>query len=124
MNRRPPLFFLFFFSIFGFIGLSLIIWLWTAEGFGAPPTIFKIFGSFIALAFMALGFGMPASVLMNKDKLMSPADPVSNPNPRKKKAPGTYDCPNCGANVGKVEVSPSGDLKCSYCNEWWNIHRQ
>ncbi len=124
MNQRPPIFILFFFSIFGFIGLSLIIWLWTADGFGAPPTIFKIFGSFIALGFMAMGFGVSASALLNKGKLMSPTTGNPSSTPTKKPAPGTYDCPNCGANVGDVEVSPSGDLKCSYCNEWWNIHRR
>ncbi len=124
MNQRPPIFILFFFSIFGFIGLTVIISLWTADGFGAPPTFFKIFGSFIGLAFMAMGFGMPISALMNKGKLSVPTEAVSNSSQQKRPAPGTYDCPNCGANVGEAEVSPSGDLKCSYCNEWWNIHQR
>lgn len=35
-----------------------------------------------------------------------------------------YDCDNCGARLGKdAEVSPSGDVKCKYCNKWFNIYR-
>ncbi len=123
MQQRPPIFILLFFSIFGFIGITVLISLWTTSGFGAPPTFFKIFGSFIALAFMLMGFGMPISVLMKaKAGTLDQRTPSVAQSPATPK-PGTYDCPNCGANVGGVEVSPSGDLKCSYCNEWWNIHR-
>lgn len=121
MNTRPPLFFLIFFSIFGFIGLTLLISLWTASGFGAPPLIFRIFGSFIAVAFMAMGFGVPYAALTNKT---NPQDLLANIRPKAAPKPsGNYDCPNCGANVGDADVSPSGDLKCQYCNNWWNIHQ-
>ncbi|HVE59795.1 MAG TPA: hypothetical protein VNB22_23485 [Pyrinomonadaceae bacterium] len=35
-----------------------------------------------------------------------------------------YQCKNCGAALGeKADVSPSGDVKCSYCNKWFNIHK-
>ena len=34
-----------------------------------------------------------------------------------------FGCPNCGANLAKkVDVSPSGDVKCMYCEQWFNIH--
>lgn len=34
-----------------------------------------------------------------------------------------YDCPSCGAALGKeADVSPSGDVKCGYCERWFNIH--
>jgi DNA-directed RNA polymerase subunit RPC12/RpoP len=35
-----------------------------------------------------------------------------------------YTCKNCGAILGeKADVSPSGDVKCQYCNKWFNIHK-
>lgn len=35
-----------------------------------------------------------------------------------------YDCARCGAAIGKnADVSPNGDVKCQYCNKWFNIHR-
>jgi hypothetical protein len=35
-----------------------------------------------------------------------------------------YQCKNCGAALGeKADVSPSGDVKCTYCNKWFNIHK-
>ena len=122
MQQRPPIFVLIFFSIFGFIGITILVSLWTASGFGAPPTVFKIFGSFIALAFIAMGFGVPLSALRKGEARFSM--PNINAASVEKPKGSIYDCPNCGANVGKVEVSPSGDLKCSYCNEWWNIHKR
>lgn len=34
-----------------------------------------------------------------------------------------FECPNCGANLAKkADVSPSGDVKCMYCEQWFNIH--
>jgi hypothetical protein len=111
---------LLFMSIFGFIGLTVLIFLWTARGFGAPPLIFRLFGSFIAIAFMIMGFGMPLTLFLKGRGPDTPGFfPNSDPVPGKI---GTYDCPNCGANVGDADVSPSGDIKCTYCNEWWNIH--
>ncbi len=119
---RPPLFMLLFMSIFGFIGITVFIFLWTARGFGAPPLIFRLFGSFIAIAFMIMGFGMPLSILLKGGKSSTP-DVFQHPG-RAASKPGTYDCPSCGANVGNADVSPSGDIKCSYCHEWWNVHRE
>jgi Sec-independent protein translocase protein TatA len=37
------------------IGLTVIVFLWTASGFGAPPLIFRVFGSFVALGFVITG---------------------------------------------------------------------
>lgn len=34
-----------------------------------------------------------------------------------------YSCKSCGATFGKdVDVSPSGDIKCKYCNKWFNVN--
>lgn len=114
---------LLFVSIFGFIGLSLIIGLWTADGFGAPPTFFKIMGTFMGLAFMSFGVGIPLTALLKRDKSGVFPPPSSFGSESKRPTPSRYDCPNCGANVGKADVSPSGDIKCHYCNEWWNVHQ-
>jgi len=119
---RPPAFVLLFMSIFGFIGITILVFLWRSSGFGAPPTIFKIFGSFIALGFIVMGFGMPLSILMRTRK-SGGVDSDAAGNPYREKKPGSYDCPGCGANIEDGDVSPSGDIKCTYCDSWWNIHR-
>jgi hypothetical protein len=115
---KPPLFMLVFFSIFGFIGVTLLVFLWSSgDGFGSPPLVFKVFGGFIAFGFMAMGFGVPlASIKKGRDLR-------ENPEPDKDPIAGAYHCPNCAANVRDANVSPSGDVKCPYCKGWWNIHR-
>ena len=119
---KPPLFMMLFFSIFGFIGLTVLFFLWgSGDGFHSPSLVFKVFGSFIALGFMAMGFGVPLSALKKSKAAGGGSGAGSGPGvPR---AAGGYECPSCGANVKGAEVSPSGDVKCPYCNGWWNIHR-
>jgi DNA-directed RNA polymerase subunit RPC12/RpoP len=112
--------------MFGFIGIAVLIFLWSApsDGFGAPPLFFRVFGSFIALAFMAMGFGLPISALLSRsDSSPSGPDslPLSDGAPSERQV--GYRCPHCGAGLGKdQEVSPQGDIKCTYCHKWWNIH--
>jgi len=102
--------------MFGFIGLTVIISLWTVDGFHEPPLVFKLFGSFIGLAFVFVGFGMPLRALFGPKE-----EEVQEPN-RAASSGGHYKCPNCGAGLGSQEVSPAGDVKCSYCDKWFNIH--
>ena len=117
---RPPLFFLLFFAIFGCIGVTVLVFLWGHhDGFGAPPLIFKFVGSFIALGFIAMGFGLPLSILRKGGTNLAPTAPGQE---RDDRSTPDYDCPNCGANVQDAEVSPSGDVKCPYCKGWWNVH--
>ncbi len=125
---RPPWFVLIFISMFGFVGLTLLIFLWSQSPheFGAPPLIAKMFGSFIAIAFMAMGFGMPISALLRWS--MGETGGRENPDPNidegVRRDPTGYRCPHCGAGLGtSQEVSPSGDVKCNYCQKWWNIHQ-
>ena len=36
-----------------------------------------------------------------------------------------YQCTACGARIQDASaVSPSGDVRCAYCNVWFNVHRQ
>lgn len=118
---RLPIFALIFISMFGFIGLALLIFLWSEpfNKFGSPPLFFRIFGSFIAIGFMAVGFGMPLSALKQRQLM----DDVGATETEDVPPARGYKCPNCGAGLGQQEVSPSGDVKCGYCQKWWNIHR-
>ena len=120
---RPPLFALIFMSMFGFIGLAVFIGIWFGTARDFPPLFFKLIASFIAIAFMAVGFGTPISAWKDRhvlDAAVQPETPVAEETD----APPTrgYKCPNCGAGLGPQEVSPKGDVKCTYCQKWWNIH--
>lgn len=116
---RPPLFMLIFFALFGCIGLSILIFMWSGRpGFGDPPLVFRVMGSFIAIGFMVMGFGVPLSAIRAAGKPGAAAD-----EPGTRPVEGGYRCPNCGAVLKEAEVSPSGDVKCPYCKGWWNIHR-
>ena len=51
----PAIFGRFVALVFGAIGATIIISLWTADGFGEPPLFFKIVGSLIASLFVFIG---------------------------------------------------------------------
>lgn len=122
----PPFFFLAFFGLFGCVGVAVLIFLWSpSSSFSGPPLIFKVVGSFIAMMFMVMGFGMPISAIKasraRRDE--RPTDTKAPTSSGAAQAAG-YRCPHCGAGLGhEQEVSPSGDVKCTYCKRWWNIHR-
>ena len=104
------------------IGVAVLVFLWgSSDGFGSPPLFFKVFGSLIALAFMAMGFGVPFHFLRRGKEMERLGAHGLHPQAA---PPASLQCPNCGANVGKAEVSPGGDVKCIYCHGWWNIHRR
>ena len=125
------------FGVFGFafagIGITLLgfLWLTPFDAFGSPPLFFRIFGSLIAICFVAVGgstlfaavTGQPVSgrsipfkTIQNKEIETRPIEPsLSALN---------YACSNCGAQLAaKSDVSPLGDVKCSFCHQWFNIHR-
>lgn len=112
--------------VFMGVGLTVLVFLWSQPfgGFGSPPLFFRIFGSFVAIPFMAIGgfsafaalTGKPRGKLnmMNSNTVPSSGDSAKQ---------GTYSCPKCNASLSDgVEVSPSGDVKCEYCKSWFNIH--
>jgi hypothetical protein len=110
-------------AVFGFafagIGLTIIGFLWTARGFGESPLVFKLFGSFIALVFVAAGGTTFVAAIRGRPLHSGPTASGQSPA-----APGTgYTCPACGARLGEdADVSPKGDVKCGYCRKWFSIH--
>ena len=79
-------------------------------------------GSLIAMAFILMGFGVPLSLMRKRSGPMEMLEDLEKMIG--KPPPTQLACPNCGANLGNVEVSPSGDTKCTYCKGWFNIHRR
>jgi hypothetical protein len=110
---------------FAGIGLTVLVFMWAApfDEFGSPPLFFRIFASFIAVMFVAVGgIGARASLRYRAPSL--PQAGAAAPSSATKPVAG-YVCPHCGAPLGdRVEVSPSGDVKCGFCGRWFNIHRQ
>ncbi|MDA1165803.1 MAG: hypothetical protein O3B13_22115 [Planctomycetota bacterium] len=120
------------------VGMTVLIGLW-GGGMGNPPIFFRVFGSFVALAFVMTGIGIFTAAGKIGDpnrmaqSLQEIAKGLSTNLPVTDSAPDTaddvrqtvgYDCPKCGAALGKeAEVSPSGDVKCGYCDRWFNIHQ-
>jgi hypothetical protein len=119
--------------IFLGIGLTVIGALWAAPGgFGAPPLIFRIVGSFIALGFVTMGgatayaaiSGKPQRHLMRKVAgRLHQRTPSHSAAPPLQTVKGGYACDNCGAALdSSADVSPHGDVKCAHCNRWFNVH--
>jgi hypothetical protein len=114
-------------GVFGFaflgIGLMTLITLWGAPfgGFHSPPLVFRIFGSFIALVFTVAGGTIAWTAVTSRSALGGlPPIPSSPPN---RGGRVDYTCPKCSAPLtDKADVSPHGDVKCSHCNSWFNIH--
>lgn len=110
-------------GVFGIIGLVVIVSLWTAEGFGEPPLPFKLVGTLIASVFILVGV---AGALGLQPKA-PPSGPIRGASPASRQVSGRaavqLACTNCGAVLGDgADVSPSGDVKCTYCQRWFNIH--
>lgn len=102
------------------IGLTVIIFLWSATGWDAPPLLFKIFGSFIALAFIVVGSTLVLAAFL---RWPDPASLTSGISADVPQPLGGYTCARCGAPLAAdADVSPLGDVKCTSCGGWLNIH--
>jgi hypothetical protein len=112
---------------FAGIGLTVLVFMWTAPfgEFGSPPLFFRIFASFIAIVFVAVGGGgAMMSLKFRPPSLTEPGAASPSAQPDAPKHVAGYVCPHCGAPLGdRVEVSPSGDVKCGFCGRWFNVHR-
>ena len=111
------------------IGLTVLGFLWGTpfDEFGSPPLFFRIFGSFIAIVFVAVGGGTAYAAITGKN----PRSRMSKFTRRNQSDPGALEPPgpesyvydSCGAPLSSdADVSPLGDVKCSHCQRWFNIH--
>jgi len=105
-------------TIFCAVGVVFLGFLWTAQGFDAPPLLFRVVGSLISFGFIAMGGTLAATAFKGQPPPSGSADVQSSAAA----GPG-YACPACGARLGEdADVSPKGDVKCGYCRKWFNIH--
>ena len=119
--------------VFGGIGLTVLgfMWLSPTDGFDSPPLFFRVFASFIAIPFVAIGGTLFYGAITGKAlqgraaRQLGRMQTGATTNSGAPSSPaGGYRCPSCGAPLGKdADVSPSGDVKCRFCNTWFNIHR-
>jgi hypothetical protein len=140
-HGTPPKSGLFVGLVFGLvflgIGITVIVWMWTAEGFGAPPLVFRIFATFIAIAFVAMGGATAYSAARalaggdtgfghqqhnNRIEDRDFEDKVGQRSERNEQV--GYACPGCGAPLARgADVSPHGDVKCAHCGRWYNVYK-
>ena len=114
------------------IGLTVLGFLWGTpfNEFGSPPLFFRIFGSFIALAFVGtgvmiiIGAAKGGHAMRSMQRMQRRQRRYGAPPSRSTSATGAgYRCKHCGAPLAEgADVSPHGDVKCTYCECWFNIH--
>src|SRR5688572_23189796 len=120
--------------VFAGIGVTVIYSMWFGEMGEDAPTFIKMFASFIALAFVAMGgtlaigsifgggmMGNTQAMIDQMQKLQS-AHGAKESKPPVTTGPGNYICPSCAATITRADVSPLGDVKCTFCRSWFNIH--
>ncbi len=116
--------FVFGFVFFG-VGCSFLIFLWSQPfgGFGSPPLFFRIAGSLISLAFLAVGGGICFSAVTGRGLGAGFRRGLGRGGGGAAGSGGKYECPQCGAPLSKgADVAPSGDVRCTFCNAWFNVH--
>lgn len=122
--------------VFFGIGISVIAFVWTESGFGAPPLFFRIFTTLIAIPFVAVGGLAAYSSIQVLRGSLAGTDQIATllHNTRQTKTPDdqpiasesrvSYVCPACGAPVAQgADVSPHGDVKCPHYGGWFNVHK-
>lgn len=110
--------------VFAGIGITVLGFLWAQsfDSFGSPPLVFRVFGSFVAIPFIAIGSFTAYSSIKAKGVLSKTNFQRSESVAGKS---GSYTCPKCNAPLSdNIDVSPHGDVKCCYCNSWFNIHHE
>ena len=110
---------------FAAIGLTIIIALWfSSDGMGDAPVFFKLVGSCIALVFVAMGGTIAFSASTGRGMMAQQRTPgAATTASSSGGSTAAYTCPHCGAGLDRnAEVSPMGDVKCSFCGRWFNVH--
>jgi hypothetical protein len=86
------------------------------------PWVLRLGGGLIGFACLAVGlimvFGsLVRQILQNRDARDARAQITEDASLN-----SGYACPNCGATLANgAEVSPLGDAKCGYCQQWFNV---
>jgi hypothetical protein len=108
--------------VFFAIGVTVIVFMWSGDGFGRPPLFFRISASLIATCFLALGGAVAYGSIRALAGGHTASFPMDGSNAQTG-SPGHYVCPACGAPLAeRADVSPKGDVKCGHCGRWFNIH--
>jgi len=127
-------------GLFGFafagcgIAVLRMLWLPPANRFDLFDVVSKIIFSISALVFF-LAFGVVLLFLAifckfgpatraDFDKFnQTEAEGLPNDSAAPS-SPVNYSCSHCGATLmNQADVLPLGDVKCSFCHKWFNIHR-
>ncbi len=125
-------------AAFGGIGLSLLGFMWLSDHneFGTPPLFFRVFASFMAIPFVAIGgatfySGLTGNLISHprnlaNDLLQQLADSnIGNAPKKPAETKDNLDCPHCGSPTGDAaDISPSGDVKCGHCRNWYSVRSQ
>lgn len=145
-----------FVSIFGLVGIVLLVSFWRPDrGFmqsdlsrsfgivhghsspsgGLPdsslsgaPAFFKLMGSLVAFGFI-IGSAVMLRVIWSRKLKVGPAAMHGSISPAPAEGNSSQQgldlqCDHCGAGLEvSTEISPSGDVKCSYCKRWFNVRR-
>ncbi|WP_437188138.1 hypothetical protein SH668x_001568 [Planctomicrobium sp. SH668] len=105
------------------LGLSttLIVFIWSGV-FGPVHVFFKIVGTWIGICAISVTVGMIANSMRIVSQSPASSQPAM-PHGGQSQSP-RYHCEHCSAKLDKEStVSPLGDIQCTYCGKWFNIHR-
>jgi DNA-directed RNA polymerase subunit RPC12/RpoP len=128
-------------SMIGLASVTVFFYVKTLWASGASVDLtFRTVPMGVALVVFLLGVAFVRSALSLSrldgwEKALEPvnwpdsgsiSEPAGSERVEKEKAiRDAYQCTACGARIQDVsEVSPGGDVRCAYCNVWFNVHRQ
>jgi ribosomal protein S27E len=80
----------------------------------------------MSLPFIAIGFGGLYGALTGKTLPAGSVQRLARLRQRhaeilESHASSLMTCPQCSAPIGAAEISPSGDVKCLHCQNWYNV---
>ena len=114
--------------VFFSIGILVMVGVWGGyDGFHQPPLFFRIFATLIAVPFVAMGGAIAYGsirALANKGDAATIPSRSTDDGQRANGQQADYNCPGCGAPLARgADVSPHGDVRCSHCGNWFNVHK-
>lgn len=119
---------------FGGVGLCVLgfMWLSPADDFHTPPLFFRVFASLLAIPFVAVGGSALYAAVTGQLMTTKPVEHLHQfaqqirasthiEGSTNSSIPAKLACPQCGAPTGTADISPLGDVKCSHCQNWYNV---